>query len=63
MVINIFRICLVSFGRTASLQIASVARHTSRFTPSIASQIWRPNAELIFDHVLTLFKMRSPVIR
>jgi hypothetical protein len=39
MVINNFLIWLVYFGRIASLQNASVARHTSRFAPSTASQI------------------------
>ncbi len=51
---NKFRIGLVRFGRTASLQIASVARHTSRFAPSIASQTRRPNAEFTVDHILTM---------
>ena len=57
MVNHKFRIWLVRFGRTASLQIASVARHTSRFAPSIASQTRRPNAEFMVDHILNVFSL------
>ncbi len=52
MVNNKSHIWLVRFGRTALLQIASVARHTLRFAHGIASQTRRPNAEFIVDHIL-----------
>ena len=33
--------------------------HTARFAPGIASQLWRPNAKLIADHILTRLRKMS----